>query len=549
MSQPPHYNQSYSIQPRPSSYQQPPNHYPQHGIAPGVGQGALQSQGAFNSGNQPLYGRPPNSQGGFARGGFYNREGSEQQYIPKIEERATTVFVNGIIESIDNEFMENLLGLCGKVNSFKRMKGTKGVLQAFGFCEYESPESAEKALRLLQYLPLGDKRLMLKADQKSAAYIESYIKVKKMSQAAEGTENSTSDKELIVLIGEMAEGKTKELAELVNSNITEGLQSIREGTLRVQEVTREEGASVENQGKSVNMEGENCDTKNNAEAEIEEWNQRVLSKLMKRKERDQKANEVAFKEREGKFLKREEARLKRLEQFLKKEKTRAQDRKDASVDMAEFLSTYDDDKDDAKYYNEDRMDILWRERRKELNMDEKSRKEEMRRLEAAKAAEDAKRREEMEVLKAKKEEEEAARTARTREDNAPSGPQEHNGVINDCGEETVGEMSKATRVRRLIETIPVEKDPLFAYKIDYDAIHNKVVKEKMENWVTKKIVEFLGEEEPDLIEFICEHIQNKTSADDIVNEITEVMADEAEIFVQKLWRFLIFETEAFKQGL
>lgn len=48
---------------------------------------------------------------------------------------------------------------CGKINSWKRVQGTAGKLQAFGFCEYANPESTLRALRLLHGLRLGSKTL------------------------------------------------------------------------------------------------------------------------------------------------------------------------------------------------------------------------------------------------------------------------------------------------------------------------------------------------------------------------------------------------------
>ena len=39
---------------------------------------------------------------------------------------------------------------CGTVNNWKRVQGASGKLQAFGFCEFKEPDSALRALRLLQ---------------------------------------------------------------------------------------------------------------------------------------------------------------------------------------------------------------------------------------------------------------------------------------------------------------------------------------------------------------------------------------------------------------
>ena len=54
---------------------------------------------------------------------------------------------------------------CGKMNSWKRVQGTAGKLQAFGFCEYANPESTLRALRLLHGLSLGSKSLTVSAER------------------------------------------------------------------------------------------------------------------------------------------------------------------------------------------------------------------------------------------------------------------------------------------------------------------------------------------------------------------------------------------------
>lgn len=54
---------------------------------------------------------------------------------------------------------------CGKMNSWKRVQGTAGKLQAFGFCEYANPESTLRALRLLHGLSLGSKSLTVSVER------------------------------------------------------------------------------------------------------------------------------------------------------------------------------------------------------------------------------------------------------------------------------------------------------------------------------------------------------------------------------------------------
>jgi hypothetical protein len=48
------------------------------------------------------------------------------------------------------------------VASWKRIQGSQGNWLAYGYCEYEQPESTLRALRVLHNLRLGGKALVLK---------------------------------------------------------------------------------------------------------------------------------------------------------------------------------------------------------------------------------------------------------------------------------------------------------------------------------------------------------------------------------------------------
>lgn len=59
----------------------------------------------------------------------------------------------------------------------------------------------------------------------------------------------------------------------------------------------------------------------------------------------------------------------------------------------------------------------------------------------------------------------------------------------------------------------------------------------MKPWVTKKIVEYLGEEEATLIEFVLAKMSNHMAPQEILDQLAFVLEDEAEVFVIKLWRY------------
>jgi rbm25 protein, putative len=108
---------------------------------------------------------------------------------------------------------------------------------------------------------------------------------------------------------------------------------------------------------------------------------------------------------------------------------------------------------------------------------------------------------------------------------------------------------KRKQIKSLIEKIPISKEELFNYSIDWNYVDNNLMEKRIRPWVNKKITEYIGEEEQALLDFICNKLQTKSSAQSILDDVVMVLDDEAEAFVVKMWRLLIYEIEAKKLGL
>lgn len=103
--------------------------------------------------------------------------------------------------------------------------------------------------------------------------------------------------------------------------------------------------------------------------------------------------------------------------------------------------------------------------------------------------------------------------------------------------------------KTLIESIPTDKDNLFDFNIDWSQVDQQLMKQRVRPWISKKIVEYIGEDEPTLVEFICSKILLHSPPEKIHEDISMVLDDEAEVFVMKMWRLLIYEIEARKAGI
>jgi RNA-binding protein 25 len=104
-------------------------------------------------------------------------------------------------------------------------------------------------------------------------------------------------------------------------------------------------------------------------------------------------------------------------------------------------------------------------------------------------------------------------------------------------------------IKNLIEKIPTGKEELFAYYLDWDMVDQTLMDRRIKPWINKKIVEYIGEEEPTLTDFICQKVMAHSTPQMILNDVAMVLDEEAEVFVVKMWRLLIYETEAKKAGL
>lgn len=71
----------------------------------------------------------------------------------------------------------------------------------------------------------------------------------------------------------------------------------------------------------------------------------------------------------------------------------------------------------------------------------------------------------------------------------------------------------------------------------------------MRPWISKKITEFLGEEEPTLVDYIVSSTQEHVKGTEMLDRLQGILDEEAEMFVLKMWRMLIFEIKRVETGL
>ena len=87
---------------------------------------------------------------------------------------------------------------------------------------------------------------------------------------------------------------------------------------------------------------------------------------------------------------------------------------------------------------------------------------------------------------------------------------------------------------------PVSPAPPFATRAPRQVERHAIVRSKLRPWVAKKIAEYLGEEEPTLIDFVLSCLDRRARPEEILDELALVLEEDAQVLVVKLWRVLLF---------
>ena len=107
-----------------------------------------------------------------------------------------------------------------------------------------------------------------------------------------------------------------------------------------------------------------------------------------------------------------------------------------------------------------------------------------------------------------------------------------------------GSSGSKTAIKELIAQVPTDSKSVFAYPVDWKAYHEggAALREKIAAWVSKKTTELLGEEEVSMVEFIMSQLDEHAAPSKLLEELSAVLDEEANPFVFKLFRMVIFET-------
>ncbi|KAI9710347.1 MAG: hypothetical protein M1820_002842 [Bogoriella megaspora] len=314
----------------------------------------------------------------------------------------------------------------------------------------------------------------------------------------------------------------------------------------------------------------------------------------RRIEKKKKDQEKQFADQERRWLHREASRAAALEREQTREKNQDAAREASKVSMAKHLAEHDDDAEAQRvtelYYRDhstwinnraafrtmeaesDAVDRSKeaRERAKENEKDEQARgmadsflerqAQEMDARAQAPAREPLRFKMKLDGVAARTQQAAAPRRAaadveRLLED-ADVAPETQKRTLIPLKFDTKAEAKSLTpaereqAIKQVANEIPKEDDEaLYTWTIDWTSVDEGQIMERMRPFVEKKIVDYLGVQEQFLVDLVERYITERKSPQSLKLKLEDVLDEDANELVKKVWRRLLFFTECDKRGL
>ncbi|SCN58730.1 conserved Plasmodium protein, unknown function [Plasmodium chabaudi chabaudi] len=107
---------------------------------------------------------------------------------------------------------------------------------------------------------------------------------------------------------------------------------------------------------------------------------------------------------------------------------------------------------------------------------------------------------------------------------------------------------------KILEKIPSEEEDIFNYPIEWDILKLKDnIGTKLKPWIYKKITEYIGADEKEVIEeisnFFVEQILKETAPKDMLSEAEKFLDSDGKKFIINMYRLIIFEQLKIKNNM
>eukprot|EP01091_Cochliopodium_minus_P008584 TRINITY_DN1975_c0_g2_i2.p1 TRINITY_DN1975_c0_g2~~TRINITY_DN1975_c0_g2_i2.p1 ORF type:complete len:610 (-),score=268.16 TRINITY_DN1975_c0_g2_i2:13-1842(-) len=508
--------------------------------------------------------------------------------IPTVTNGAKNIgWIGKLPISVNDETMKEILSVCGELESWKRVENpVQEKLLNFGFCEFKTNDGLKTASKLINKLLIGNTSIIFKHDTTLQNQFSSHL-----------IPNETDLKNKIQSILDQHSSSNVKSVEMEKQKEKEKMLK-QEEMLKKKEEMREKEKKRKEKEKIFEIERERRHRKRQKEdrsfSELEkEW----ISKEKKKQREDRYEDERSDKDKDLRLTLLqdyssldERRRKRRIDQ-----KTRQAEKQQDELDRNEILR-----KEEEEKRKEEERKRKEEERNKQIQIEKETLEKQL--LEAEKLKEKLLRGQKKVVGNVNAINPTPPTISFPTQNNLPPPPESFilepeakktlsiNFNVNDpsnnnhndsnsnnnnnddmdvnenfrVDEENKGETEEHDHPLRkknlvaplifdkkqkekitqlVIEKVPKDKEQLYAFEIDWVIVEsNDIVEGKLKPWISSKIKEFLGGEEPDLVDFVLHLIREKKSPQDIENSpLSEVFESELPDFVFKLWRLFVFE--------
>jgi RNA recognition motif-containing protein len=491
------------------------------------------------------------------------------------------VFVGKLDTDVPDATVKQLLDTLGNVLTWKRTTDESGKPKGFGYCTYENPDSVLRALRLLNGFKMGSKQILCKADQSTTAKLETFKAAKSAAGSSDAETENKEDQELMMKIHSIVSGEAPAAARPA-TNLPQPAPVALAGAepqikteierFREQELVRQQEMEVRRRERL--QERVEASKRKEREHVAREMERKVEEELAKLKDaaavKGGHKPEVRDGERRDNRERHDDHRDNRDRRDRRDRDRRDRDRDRGGRDDRERKKRRQDDGEEGEV-SEYRYEGPESSSPRASNVSQPASMPSAAGASAEKAPAPpvaasapvklgfglaTKKKETKPATKPKMnifqsaEEEGSKKTMKelvpldyTEDEMLAVKPMADRVAAVAARINAQHQPKPTTDVKSLIEQIPKGKAELFAYPINWSIVDTRgLIESKMKQWVVKKIVEYLGEEEETLIDFVISKLKEHSQPDAILEELALVLEEDAEIFTVKMWRALIFET-------
>lgn len=148
------------------------------------------------------------------------------------------------------------------------------------------------------------------------------------------------------------------------------------------------------------------------------------------------------------------------------------------------------------------------------------------------------------------EDEEDSSTGQTRRQLIPISASELEAANKQTASADLTDEERAQQAQALAAEIPNDTDALFGWPVPWDYVTATTIEERLQPFVEKKIVEFLGVQEQMVVNVVVQALNARSPPKQLVEELGDALGeDDAEVLVRKVWRMVVFFGESGRRGL